>query len=262
MLVRTSEAVARTGPPRPGGSGIRFGTSTRFRAEASHLTPLNSSSARIRRYCSLCWGLSVRYFITTRLSGVFRLLCRETSGLTAEIVPPAAPLSPPSWLPPSRPPPSAGSAAGTASARPRVIAPIRRPNRTGAVACPPPLLMPESAGFRPRGAAPKTRPHWASRSRPSASSIIRYPQPASRKETQEASPPPDRPAATEYRASSGSPAAAAVRAVTASVSTSSPISSTPDTSSSRMPSVSGAGIANSPTSLTPCPNSAPKSPTR
>ncbi len=177
MLVRTSVPVARTCSLSPGGAGIRSGTSVRARPEASHLTPLNSSSARIRRYCSPSCGLSVRYFSTTRLSCAFRLPCRETSGLTAEIVPPT-PVPPPSASPcaPSSPPPSAGSAAGTASAIPSATAPIRRPVRTGASAWPvpaPPPPYPEAADTRPLGAAPKTRPHCASRSRPSASSSNR-----------------------------------------------------------------------------------------
>ncbi len=67
-----------------------------------------------------------------------------------------------------------------------------------------------------------------------------------------------RPAATEYRASSGSPAGAALRNVTASVSTSSPMTSTPPTSISRMPSLSGAGIAYRLTSWPPCSRSCPK----
>lgn len=66
------------------------------------------------------------------------------------------------------------------------------------------------------------------------------------------------PAATEYRASSGSPAGAALRNVTASESTSSPTSSTPPNSISLMFPVVGAGMEYCPMSSAPARSIAPK----
>ncbi|GAA3237866.1 hypothetical protein GCM10020256_57730 [Streptomyces thermocoprophilus] len=152
---------------RPGGDGSVSGTEVMLRFAGRHVVPSKSSRDTIRRYMSFSVGDVVRSVITTWSWSWFRLSRSDTSGLTAEIVPPP-PLPEPTPLPApsSRPPCIAGSGnSGTTRAIPSATAPIRRPVRTGA----------NGAGAAPgiRGAPPNTRPHWDSRSRPSASSSIR-----------------------------------------------------------------------------------------
>jgi hypothetical protein len=112
-------------------------------------------------------SLSVRRVRTWRSSSTLRLLLRLTTGLTEEMMPPPpTPVPAPVPAASSSPPLIVGRPSGTTRAMPSATTPIRRPVRTGATGSP---------GSRPgpRDAPPKTRPHWDSRSRLSASSIIR-----------------------------------------------------------------------------------------
>ncbi len=148
------------------GVGKSSGTAVMFRLDGFQVVPSKSSRDTIRRYMLDRSLVLVRRERTWRSSSTFRLSRRDTSGFTAEMVPPLPDPEPtPVPAPSNRPPFIAGSPSGTTRAMPSATTPIRRPVRTGATA----------PGSAPgvRGAPPKTRPHCESRSRPSASSSIR-----------------------------------------------------------------------------------------
>ncbi len=163
ILVRIFERL--TSAPRPVGVGNWFGTPSMCRWDGFQVVPSKSSRDTIRRYMSERSVVLVSTDRTWRFSSTFRLSRSETSGLTAEIVPPL-PVPAPTPVPAasSRPPEMVGSGS---RAMATATAPIRRPVRTGASG------PEDSEPGVVRGAPPKTRPHWASRSRPSASSSIR-----------------------------------------------------------------------------------------
>ncbi|AXE85289.1 hypothetical protein C1703_09785 [Streptomyces sp. Go-475] len=150
-----------------GGGNVPSGTAVMERRDGFQVVPSKSSSDTIRRYRSETSGISVRTDRTCWSSSAFRLSRRDTSGFTAEIVPPPpVPRPAPAPTESSRPPFIAGSPSGTTRAMPSATTPMRRPVRIGAAA---------PAGSPPavREAPAKTLPHWESRSRPSASSSIR-----------------------------------------------------------------------------------------
>ncbi len=115
-----------TPEPSPTGCGRVPGTLVTLRSDAFQEVPSNWSRVTIRRYMSAVSVVVVRYRSTSRSSVWLRLFCSDTSGLTAEIVPP--PPSPePAPAAPSSPPSIAGSRAGANSARPSAMHPDPAP---------------------------------------------------------------------------------------------------------------------------------------
>ncbi|MGX1121172.1 hypothetical protein RKD37_006535 [Streptomyces ambofaciens] len=165
---RVRDSVRLISGPSPAGVGnVPSGTAVICRLDGFQVVPSKSSRDTMRRYRPDRSSESVWTERTWRSSSTLRLSRRETSGFTAEIVPPPpVPEPTPLRALSSSPPSIAGRASGTTRAMPSAKAPMRRPVRTGARARP--CSEPGA-----RAEPPKTRPHCESRSRPSASSSTR-----------------------------------------------------------------------------------------